>query len=555
MGFRAVALAGMLSFAPACLGQFPASDENISTASALAMLLGGLSIIATGTVTVTNVPSSGILESNYLAGTSSQGVVEVSLDNGSYSIASLTAGTNWKFALPTGASTLRAGSVHTAQVRSLGGPPVTISFRKGTNRDLNGDGIDDLVIGAPGASRVSVYYGSSARLPAALTASGGNHLFSSTVGDQYGAAVALGDENGDGFADLVVGAPAFNTNMGRAYVYRGSASGLTATSASGADSIITSATATDSFGQAAAVCDLNGDGYGDVVFAASGGGNGEMRVFAGSSTGLAATLSAAAPTTSIVGEAANHGFGQPLSCGGDVNNDGFEDVSAGASTFGTDQGRVYVYHGSASGLTSGNALTVAQRTLTGLTATDRLGIVAMGYAETDNFADLAMGAPAFGGNVSTAYFAAGSSTGISGTFGAQFSEESVFSTLGAAVAWGDLNGDGRDDLIMGATNLSRVYVKYSTGSFANQTVGSFDAVFIAENAADQLGGNLRAADINGDGYYDLVMSASNYSSGLGRVYIFYGSALSGVGTGSIAVSSAGTILTGDVASGKFGTVR
>ncbi len=542
-------------FAPACIGPLPGADENVTMAAALAMLAGSVALPPTGTAAITNVRSGGILESNYLTGTSSEGVVEVSLNNGSYSLASLTTGTNWKFALPVGSSGLRAGSVHTAEVRSLGGTPATIAFRKGTNRDLNGDGYDDLVIGAPSASRVSVYYGKASGLAGTLTASGGDLLLSSTVGDQYGATIGFGDENGDGYADLIVGAPSHNTNMGRAYLYRGSATGLTAMSAASADSIITSATASDSFGQAALICDVNGDGYGDVVVSASTGtGNGEVRVFASSASGLVASISAAASTTAITGEGTNQSFGQPTACGADVNYDGYEDLSAGAGTFGTDQGRVYVYHGSASGLTSGNALTQAATALTGLTVTERLTSVAFGYPQSDNFADLAMGAPAFGGNPAKGYFAAGSTTGISGTFGAEFSEESLSSGLGAAVAWGDLNGDGRDDLILGATSLSRVYVKYSTGSFSNAAVSGFDAVFQAENASDQLGSALRAADLNGDGYYDLIMAAPNYSTALGRVYIFYGSE-SGVGSGSIAVSGAATIITGDVGSGLFGRLR
>src|SRR5439155_1612578 len=135
------------------------------------------------------------------------------------------------------------------------------------------------------------------------------------AGDRFGSSVSsAGDVNGDGYADVIVGAPfndAGGADAGRAYVYYGGP---------GADG----------------VADLTLEGEGDV----EGGGRGYVRDWAaGVSAGTVATLA---------GAAASDTFGTSVSSAGDVNGDGYADVLVAApfnDTGGAEAGRAYVYYG------------------------------------------------------------------------------------------------------------------------------------------------------------------------------------------------------------------
>ena len=157
-----------------------------------------------------------------------------------------------------------------------------------------------------------------------------------------------GDVNGDGYSDVIVGAFNFDngqTDEGRAYVYHGSATGLSATAAWTAESNQATAYFGWSVGTAG---DANGDGYSDVIVGAYGYDNGQTEegrayVYHGSATGLSAS---AAWTAESNQASANFGFS--VGAAGDVNGDGYSDVIVGARLYDngqTDEGRAYVYHG------------------------------------------------------------------------------------------------------------------------------------------------------------------------------------------------------------------
>ena len=147
------------------------------------------------------------------------------------------------------------------------------------------------------------------------------------AGGHFGPSVAsAGDVNGDGFADVIVGADYVNSNAGRAYVYLGSAAGLTATPA-------TTLTGPDGAGGyfggfVASAGDVNGDGYADVVVGAFAANSftGRAYVYLGSATGLAT-----APATTLTAPDGGS-FGYGVASAGDVNADGFADVIVGAYT-------------------------------------------------------------------------------------------------------------------------------------------------------------------------------------------------------------------------------
>jgi hypothetical protein len=163
-----------------------------------------------------------------------------------------------------------------------------------------------------------------------------------------GSAGTAGDVNGDGYADVIVGAREFTngqTNEGRAYVYLGSSSGLAMAAAWTVESDQASALLGNSVGTAG---DVNGDGYADVIvgtYLYDGGFTDEGRasVYLGSASGLSLT-----PAWTAGGGQATATLGFSVSTAGDVNGDGYADVIVGAPTYDNgqfDEGRAFVYYG------------------------------------------------------------------------------------------------------------------------------------------------------------------------------------------------------------------
>ncbi len=218
--------------------------------------------------------------------------------------------------------------------------------------DVNGDGYDDVIIGEPAFDGlIWVYHGS----PSGpnfdnyeFVASGGQ------AGARYGtAAASAGDVNGDGYDDVIVGAPYYDnghTDEGRVWVYHGSPSGLIPYAAFRSDS--DQANALYGYSVASAG-DVNGDGYDDVIVGAPGYDNGHTNegrvwVYHGSPSGLI-------PYAAFRSESnqADAWYGYSVATAGDVNGDGYDDVIVGAPRYDTphvNEGRAWVYHGSSSGL-------------------------------------------------------------------------------------------------------------------------------------------------------------------------------------------------------------
>ena len=244
--------------------------------------------------------------------------------------------------------------------------------------DVNGDGFSDVVVGAyyytNGETREGaafVYLGNASGLATtaawAVESNQANAFFGSSV-------ASAGDVNGDGYGDVVVGAGYYTngaTGEGAAFVYLGSASGLTTTAAWTAESDRGSAR----FGSSVASAgDVNGDGYGDV--AVGGGTFGPTAfVYLGSALGLTST---AAWTVN---------FGGSVASAGDVNGDGFGDVVVGAEFYG-DGGAAFVYVGSASGLAMTAAWGVEQDQ-----ASARFGasVASAGDVNGDGYGDVVVG--------------------------------------------------------------------------------------------------------------------------------------------------------------------
>ncbi|MDA0261544.1 MAG: FG-GAP-like repeat-containing protein, partial [Proteobacteria bacterium] len=377
--------------------------------------------------------------------------------------------------------------------------------------DINGDGVADILIGGPYAdsagqgNRGAAYIvfgkpsGQSFNSPvelSALNGSNGFRLDSFENGSQTGTSVsAAGDVNGDGFADLIIGAR-FGTNSGSALVvFGGSAVGsggsLDLSALSGANGFTAYdfednariGSAADDAGRSVVIAgDINGDGLDDLIIGArladpnsiTNAGS-TFVVFGQSAFGASVTLSTLANGTSgfrLDGIAANDQAGRRVAGGGDFNGDGFDDLVIGApnTTVGTltTAGSAYVVFGKASGFAA--ATTLNGSFLDGSNGFAVNGIISdglignsidlVGDLNGDGYDDLIVSG-GYGGEGTTAVIFGGSSVGSSGSIaltalnganGFLIPELSQRDYAGTDVSSaGDINGDGFDDLIVSAS--------------------------------------------------------------------------------------------------------
>ncbi|QQS36631.1 MAG: FG-GAP repeat protein [Ignavibacteriales bacterium] len=418
-----------------------------------------------------------------------------------------------------------------------------------TAGDVNGDGYSDVIVGADrndtgGANSGSAYifYGGQVMNNIADVI-----LTGEAVSDVFGYSVSeAGDVNGDGYSDVIVGAignDAGGTSAGRAYIYLGGSPMDIF-----ADVILTGETAGDSFGSSVSSAgDANGDGYSDAVVGA------DLNDVAGNTAGRAYIYFGGSSMDNITdvvltGAASSDVFGSSVSSAGDINGDGYSDVIVGAQqndTGGDNAGRAYVYFG---GESMDN---IADVILTGEEGERFGGSVSIaGDMNGDGYTDVIVGAhfnDAGGVNAGRAYLYTNSLTGsdIPDEF---FTGSNDQDFLGCSVSTaGDVNGDGYDDVIVGAwgtgtSEQGSAYIFLGGSGMDNIA----DIVLTGESAGDNFGYSVSALeDVNGDGYSDVIVGARQNDAGgneAGRAYIYFG----GVSMDNIA----DVILTG-VASGDF----
>ncbi len=397
-------------------------------------------------------------------------------------------------------------------------------LRNGSAGDVNGDGFDDVIIGAPSTEnpgQAFLYHGSSTGLSASHDWMAGN-TGSHTSG--FGAALAgLGDVNGDGFDDVVVA----DSSAGIVRVYHGSGAGLDLEPAWTKQEANSPAFFGFTVGPAG---DVNADGFDDLVISATSAAGpycsqGRVFVYYGSDDGLSAQADWEVGSS-------NHGdcLGYSVAGGGDIDADGYDDLVIGApgvadnsSAYPNHSGRVFIFRGRDHGLERQPSWQLDSMLHNLDSAYFGVQLAYAGDVDADGHADLLVRMNrAVNGteerHLVIAYL--GSPTGPElppiWSVGEFYITQSAYGFASA----GDINGDGYDDVVFGSQFPAKATL------FHGSAEGLLKPHAWSEQRAlqSQFGESaVGAGDVNGDGYDDIIVGAiMDGPNQSGAAYLFNG---------------------------------
>ena len=481
------------------------------------------------------------------------------------------------------------------------------SFAQGVNfgrqisdaGDINGDGFDDFVVvdrnGPGGAPAATVVFGTDAGMPAQLNVAdldGQNgFMFSAPAGSPFSgySAAGAGDVNGDGLDDLIIGAAG---SGGKAFVLFGRTDGFNASLSQatlGADDGFALTPAAGGVFSVDGAGDVNGDGLDDLLIteAAAYGAPSVFYVVFGRE-GPRADVNLAALNGSdgfrINAPVSDLQFGRSTGHG-DFNNDGISDIVLGTGANGSNQNGAFILYGKTGGfapVVNAAAVNGADGTQFNSTApVESLGFSVdfAGDVNDDGFDDLIVsGFSNSGSAAGSVYVVFGRAGGLSADFdlttlnganGFRITHAELDDAFGVAVSGaGDVNGDGYDDLLVGAfradfsaPNAGAAYIVYGRGggfgatldvATLNATTGvRLDGVQAGDQAAAYVSG---AGDLNSDGLDDILVTAV-VGGGAGSVYVVYGQAQQFNFTGTAGADDFRGGLLADTLSGGAGQDR